>query len=266
MTRPEGFEQLAFGPHWYTDIYPEIGPGTPPRDFTVEEIRFRDYVPGIQDAINPSTFSLGYPPTVVGEFGTYYNFGGIEKAMAQDYEVSSVILDNYFEAYESMFLHHILWCYSSENTKAVGEGWNNEDFSLLGPDGQPRSALAYSRPYPRCLSGKPVSLHFYSDYHYYDPDPYVPVPRHDFEVTFKTHQTEAPSEIFVPRIQYPEGFYVYPSDGHCTYDPDRYILYYYPHKTDPGTVHSLRLRPPYSDYGDRDWKYFFNDGLVITNP
>jgi len=266
MTRPEGVSQMTYAPHWYTDIYPELGMNMPPRDFTVEEKQFRDYLPGIEEAILPSTFSLGKPPTVVGEFGTYYNFGGIRKAMAQDYVVSSVVLDRYFEAYESLLLHHMLWCYSPENLAAVGEGWNNEDFSLLGPDGRPRSALAYSRPFPRYLSGKPVSLRFYSDYHYYDPDPYEPIPRREFEVAFKTRETAAPTEIFVPPVQYPEGFYVYLSDGHCYYDPDRFILYYYPEKRDPHTVHNLRMRPPYPNYGDRDWQYFFRDSLVITNP
>lgn len=266
MLRPEGFHQMAYAPHYYTDIYPEIGMNKNPRVFTVEEKFFRDYTSEIQKAIEPSTFSLGNPPTVIGEFGTYFNFGGIETSMAQDYEVSSVVLDRYFESFEKMFLHHIQWCYSPENTMENGEGWNKEDFSLLGPDRKPRSALAYSRPYPRFLSGKPVSMHFYSDFHYYDPDAYIPDPRREFEVTFKTRETDAPSEIFVPPIQYPDGFYVYLSDGHCYYDPDRFILYYYPHKLDPGTLHNLRIRPPYPDYGDRDWKYFFRGKEVITNP
>jgi hypothetical protein len=257
---------MAFGPHYYTDIYPQLGMNQPPRDFTVEEKRFRDYVPAIKGAVESSTFSLGNPPTVVGEFGTYYNFGGIEKAMAQDYAVSSVVLDRYFEAYESMLLHHIMWCYSPENSAAVGEGWNNEDFSMLGPDQKPRSAQAYSRPFARYLSGKPVSTHFYSDFHYYDPDPYQHIPYHEFVVTFKTRETTAPTEIFVPPLQYPDGFYVYISDGHCDYDPARHILYFYPRRTDPNTIHSLRLRPPYDDDGDRDWNYFFHDGLILTNP
>jgi len=238
----------------------------PPREFTVEEKLFRDYVPGIETAIESSTFSLGNPPTVVGEFGTYYNLGGIEKYIEQNYVVSSVVLDRYFEAYEEMLLHHIQWCYSPENNKADGEGWNKEDFSLLGPDQKPRSALAYSRPFPRYLSGKPISMHFYSDFHYYDPDQYIPDPWREFQVTFQTKETEAPTEIFVPPIQYPDGFYVYISDGHCTYDPKRYVLYYYPTKLEPHARHSLRMRPPYQDYGDRDWNYFFHDDVVLVNP
>jgi len=265
MLRPEGIEQIAYGPHWYTDIYPEIGENMPPREFTVEEKMFRDYRPGIEMAIESSTFSLGNPPTVMGEFGTYYNFGGIEKSIEQDYVVSSVVLDRYFETYEEMLLHHIQWCYSPENTKENGEGWNKEDFSLLGPDHQPRSARAYSRPYPRYLSGKPVSMHFYSDFHYYDPDQSIPDPRREFEVTFKTRETDAPTEIFIPPVQYPDGFYVYLSDGHCYYDPNRFILYYYPHELEPYTMHNLRIRPPYPDYGDRDWDYFFHGNVVITN-
>jgi len=267
MRRPEGIDQIAYAPHWYTDIYPDIGENTPPRDFTVEEKFFRDYRHGIEKAIESSTFSLGNPPTVMGEFGTYFNFGGIEKSMEQDYEVSSVVLDRYFETYEEILLHHIQWCYSPENTVENGEGWNKEDFSLLGPDHRPRSALAYSRPYARYLSGKPVSTRFYSDFHYYDPDPYVPTPVREFRVTFKTQETDNPTEIFVPPVQYPDGFYVYISDGRCDYDAQRFILYYYPKLRDPHTIHSLRIRPPYADYGDRDWNYFFKgDRRIINEP
>jgi len=265
MRRPAGIRQIAYAPHWYTDIYPDFGENQPPRDFTVEEKFFRDYTDHIETAIESSKFSLGYPPTVMGEFGTYFNFGGIEKSMAQDYVVSSVVLDRYFEAYENIQLHHIQWCYSPENTLLNGEGWNKEDFSLLGPDHRARSELAYSRPYPRYLSGKPVSMRFYSDFHYYDPDPYVPTPVREFEVVFKTQETDQPSEIFVPPVQYPDGFYVYISDGRCDYDHERFILYYYPMRRDPHTLHSLRIRPPYADYGDRDWNYFFQGDRVITN-
>ena len=266
MLRPEGIEQIAYAPHWYTDIYPEIGENMPPRDFTVEEKFFRDYTDGIETAIESSTFSLGNPPTVLGEFGTYFNFGGIEKSIEQNYVVSSVVLDRYYEVYEEKMLHRIQWCYSPENTKENGEGWNKEDFSVLGPDQRPRSALAYSRPYPRFLSGKPVAMHFYSDFHYYDPDLYIPDPYHEFEVSFRSHETTKPTEIFVPPVQYPDGFFVYISDGYCHYDPQRFILYYYPVLREVGAVHSLRLRPPYPNAGDRDWRYFFHGDRVLTNP
>ena len=267
MLRPPSLPQIAYAPHWYTDIYPDFGENQPPREFTVEEKFFRDYRPGIEKAIHGSTFSLGNPPTVVGEFGTYFNFGGIEQSMAQDYEISSVVLDRYYEAFEEMLLHRIQWCYSPQNTTENGEGWNKEDFSILGPDREPRSALAYSRPYPRYLSGKPVSMRFHSDFHYYDPDPYVPDPRREFEVVYKTKETESPTEIFVPPVQYPDGFFVYISDGHCVYDPRRFILYHYPERREPDTLHTLRMRPPYANYGDSDWNYFFDgDRMIRRKP
>lgn len=265
MRRPEKVDQVIFAPHFYTDIYPFLGYNQPPREFTVEEIRYRSYKGGIRTAIEPATFSLGNIPTVMGEFGTYFNFNGIENAIASNYEVSANILDNYYEDYEDLFLSHILWCYSPENTKEDGEGWNKEDFSVLGPDRMPRAEKAYSRPYPRFLSGKPIGMHFYSDYHYYDPDPYVADPVREFELSFKTHETQEPTEIFVPPVQYPDGFYVYISDGYCHYDHANHVLYYHPTTTEPNTVHTVKMRPPYADYGDHDWNYFFKGTEVLTN-
>ncbi len=265
MRRPENVNQVIFAPHFYTDIYPFLGYNQPPRSFTVDEIQYRSYKSGIRAAIAPSTFSLGNVPVVMGEFGTYFNFNGIENAIANNYEVSAHILDNYFEDYEDLFLSHMLWCYSPENTKEDGEGWNKEDFSVLGPDRRPRAERAYSRPYPRCMSGKPVSLRFYSDYHYYDTDPYVPDPVREFEVVFKTRETDEPTEIFIPPVQYPDGFYVYISDGYCHYDHQHHLLYFYPTVKEPNTLHTLRIRPPYQRYGDRTWNYFFKGTEVLTN-
>ena len=258
MIRPEGLKQIVYAPHYYTDIYPMFGSNQPPREFTVEEKRFRDYTEGIEGAIDPSTYALGNPPTVMGEFGTYYNFGGIEQSIAQDYAVSSAILDVYFETYERMLLHHMLWCYSPENTKANGEKWNKEDFSLLGPDQKPRSYTAYSRVYPRFTSGRIKHFHYNSPHHYYDPRPGQPDPYLEFVLEMEAKETDAPTEIFVPPLLFTEGFYVYLSDGQCAFDNETHTLYWFPSRDAPDAVHTIRIRPPYDDYGDNDWTYYIN--------
>ncbi|HDH97032.1 MAG TPA: hypothetical protein ENF73_04830 [Proteobacteria bacterium] len=265
MLRPEGIDQVAYAPHYYADVYPFLGVDPPPRDFTAEEVRYRDYTDAIKMVMDTAAFSLGNIPVLLGEFGTYFNFGGIEKAMAQDYIVSTEIMDNYYEALESLMLSHTVWNYSPENTAHSGEGWNEEDFSILGPDREYRAERAFMRPYVRFASGRPIQMHFYSDLHYYDPVPDRPIPYHEYYLEMDALETDAPTEIFVPPLQYPDGFYVYVSDGRCAYDSDNFILYWYPDDDDPQARHHIRLRPPYDDYGDSEWDYFFDGDLMRVN-
>jgi len=263
MLAPEGIEQVVFAPHYYPDIYPYAGFNQPPREFTVDEIRFDDYTSDIQGVISDASFSLSNPPTLLGEFGSYFNYGGIETSIEQNYVVSSNILDNYYEDLDQMMLNNTIWCYSPENTKENGENWNKEDFSVLGPDHKPRSVEAYSRVYPRFASGRPKAWHYYSPFHYYTPKPGEPLPYLEFELEIGSKESDAPTEIFIPPFVFKDGFYVYISDGYCYFKNEIHVLYWFPQDDDPGDTHDIRIRPPYSDYGDNDWDYFFKGDQVI---
>ncbi len=268
MTRPEGVDHLVYAPHYYADVYPFLGINAVSRDFSVEEVQHRDYQPFLEKVKAIADFSLGKAPVVFGEFGTYFNFGGIDKSHAAHYVVSSHILDNYFEAFERMFQSQMLWCYTPDNDKHYGDKWNKEDFSIQGFDGQMRSADAWSRPYPRALAGKPVSTHFYSRLHFFDPTSGVVDPEREFEVIYERKETETPTEIVIPAVQYPDGpnggFYVWLSDGHAFFDATTRILYHYPADDAPGTTHFVRVRPPLAGDDSDGWRYFFKDGQVIT--
>ena len=83
-----------------------------------------------------------------------------------------------------MFAGCMVWCYSADNDYVLGDEWNHEDFSILDFNQQPRGQMAFGRPHARALAGKPISTHFYSDYHYFDPDKgEIPVV-HEFEVHY----------------------------------------------------------------------------------
>ena len=279
MEHPRGPElknRVVWAPHWYPDIYPTPGFNAEPRQFTAEQVRYRNYEPKIREAMGLAKYSLGNIPTVFGEFGTYFNYNNTytrddntgklklnNKSKADGYIVSSHIFNNYFEAMERVFASRILWCYSSENTETHGDLWNREDFSVLGPDRKPRSELAWSRPYARALAGKPVSTHFHSDFHYFDPAKGTANPKREFVVRYASKETSAPTEIFVPKVQYGEGFYVWVSDGFCHYDNRTNILYHYPSKDEPGAEHWVKLRPPISGKEDAGWKYFFKGDQMV---
>jgi len=281
MTHPRGDDRrgrVVFAPHWYPDIYPLPGFNVAPRSFTSDQVRHRDYQPQLEAARGLASYSLGNIPVVFGEFGTYFNYNNtlvreqgkpelklVNRAREEGYVVSAQFLDNYYEAFESMFQSRMLWCYSTENDERVGDGWNREDFSVLGPDREPRAASSWSRPHARSLAGKPISTRFISDLHYFDPDKGIQLPRREFEVRYGSKETAAPSELVVPwRVQYPEGFYVWLSDGRCAWDGASSTLYHYPALDDPGVEHWVRLRPPLAGQENDGWRYFIRGEQVLV--
>jgi len=267
MTRPEGIAHVVYAPHWYPDIYPFPGFNMPPRDFTPEEVRFRDYLPSIKNVIAKSTHSLGNIPVVLGEFGTYFDYGGIKNARSNGYMVAKEILDNNFEALEMLFLSRIIWGWSYEVTDERGDGWNGEHISVI-ENGKPRGETAYSRPYAGFISGKPVHMHFYSPHHYFDAEKGIVNPEREFELWFGSKESDAPTEIFIPyEVHYPEGFYVWITDGYVVYDHPNRKLYYYPTADEPGHIHRIRIRPPLRQKENTGWAYFFRENTMVTgNP
>lgn len=263
MTRPD-LPQVVYAPHIYTDIYPFIGFNQKPREFTVEEVRHRDYVPEMQKITAIVEHSLGNVPVVFGEFGTYFNFGGVDASIANDYAVSSHILDNYYEAFEALFQSQMLWCYSPDNVKDYGDRWNKEDFSVQDFEQRWRSETAWSRPYAKALAGKPLETHFLSPHHYFDPDKGVVDPEREFFVRYASKETDAPTEIFVPDVHYPDGFYVWLSDGRAFFDPETRTLSHYPSEDDPGAEHWVRILPPLEGNQNLGWSYFFRGDHVVT--
>jgi len=256
-------------------------------------VKFREYDDGIEGTFHIVDWNLEKIPAVLGEFGTYYNFGGIEKSHAADYEVSSQILDNYYESLERLGRHRILWCYTPDNDPRYGDWWNKEDFSIWqgwadadlsidrdiglaepvvtsttksAADGRFRCAQAWSRPYARFLAGKPVSIHFYSPFHYFDPDKGEVPPEREFEVVYEAKETGTPTEVFVPEVQYPDdqGFYVWLSDGFAQWDRSSRTLYHYPTNDAPGARHWVRILPPLDRRPATGWNYFILGDQVVS--
>jgi hypothetical protein len=92
-----------------------------------------------------------------------------------------------------------------------------------------RALEAAVRPYPCRVAGEPLSLAF-------------DLKSKTFEFTFRhAGEVEAPTELFVPELQYPRGYTVEVSDG--TFEAGRApqtLLYRHTRERE---VHSLRLRP-----------------------
>ncbi len=170
-----------------------------PREFTDEVYRYREYSEKLQSYRDEAQDWYSNIPTVFGEFGTYWNFNGIEQSVEDNYIVSTEILDNYYEAYEDLMLSNMVWCYTADNDYTYGDWWNHEDFSIIDPAGRPRGETAYSRPVATAISGKPTHMHFYSDHHYYDPDKGEVDPFHEFELRFASRGNPRTDDAFRPR-------------------------------------------------------------------
>ncbi|MEC9072842.1 MAG: hypothetical protein VX938_10700, partial [Myxococcota bacterium] len=78
-----------------------------------------------------------------------------------------------------------------------------------------------------------------------------------------TRESDAPTVIFVPDLQYPDGFYVWISDGSAYMDADRQLLYWYPSRDEPGWIHHLQIEPLLADKEALGWSYFFQGGQGV---
>ena len=259
LTRPQGPSQIVFAPHWYPDIYPFPGIFSTPREFNPDEWLYRDFKEPLHHYLDHAPNWLGNAPVIFGEFGTYFNFQGDE-----DNHISSHVLNSYYEAFEALNVGSMLWCFSAENDAEYGEHWNHEDFSIIGPDQKPRGVFSYVRPYARATSGKQIRQSFHSPYHYWDPVEGEHPTHGEYVLEMETAETDAATEIFVPDLQYPDGYYVWLSDGAAYLDAAHQLLLWYPSTRAAGGHHWLKIAPVRDDIEAQGWSYLFQDGMVVT--
>ena len=98
----------------------------------------------------------------------------------------------------------------------------------------------------------------------YDPEKGIPDPRREFELVFSSKETDAPTIIYVPNAQYPDGFHVWLSDGWVAWDQADQVMYYYPTNDLPEAEHKVIIRPPFEEWTTEGWKYFVKGGQVIS--
>ena len=128
----------------------------------------------------------------------------------------------YYNALDANLLHSTQWNYTADNNNEWGDLWNLEDLSIFSPDQQlnpndinsgGRAIEGFCRPHFVHCSGIPLKMEFnYKEktfYFEFDGDPTISVP----------------TIIFVPKIQYPEGFEVKISEGEFRIDEDKQIIF-----------------------------------------
>jgi hypothetical protein len=153
-------------------------------------------------------------PTLLGEFGIPFDMGGAKAYRTHDYSLQEKALAANYDAVDASLVDSTIWNYTASNRNGRGDSWNTEDLSIFCRDdleagrtetGNPadaggRGIKGFSRPYALATAGEIVSMRF-------------DLGKGVFEFSYRPDPSiAAPTEIFVPEIQYPEGF-IYKVEG-----------------------------------------------------
>ncbi|HPH96569.1 MAG TPA: cellulase family glycosylhydrolase [Anaerolineaceae bacterium] len=180
---------------------------------------------------------MGNIPTLIGEFGIPFDLEHKRAYRTGNFSQQEHALDTTYRALEANLLSGTLWNYTADNTNERGDKWNDEDLSLFSRDQQKnpadinsggRALAAAVRPYPRATAGEPLRMAFYMASGLFEFEF-----RHDPAIS-------APTELFLPKLQYPRGVKVEISDGSASYDPETQLLTY--QHTSERPTHRIRVR------------------------
>jgi hypothetical protein len=164
-----------------------------------------------------------HAPVLIGEFGIPFDLNKKEAYKSGDFEQHVKAMDATFQALEANLLHATLWNYTADNDNQWGDQWNDEDLSIFSRDQQfepdnihsgGRALQAVVRPYAVCTAGEPLRMKF-------------DIKRRAFEFEFRHDvNVSAPTEIFLPSYQYPDGYRVRMTDGDYEMDQENQLLIY----------------------------------------
>jgi len=232
--------------HWYDFItlFMKNFVGWMTIDFFTQKLIFgpqkvrQSFVDQIAQIIKTSERQMNNVPTLIGEVGIPFDMKDKQAYRTGDFSLQVKVLDATMRALETNMVSSTLWNYTADNTNARGDQWNDEDLSIFSRDQQTgsgdvhdggRALEAAVRPYARKVTGEPLRMSF-------------DVKRKLFEFEFRhAAAVEAPTEIFVPNYQYPNGYTVEVTGGTCEISKKNQTLTYHP-TSGPG-IHTIRVRP-----------------------
>jgi hypothetical protein len=165
--------------------------------------------------LRPAEAFPGGAPSLLGEFGVPFDLdhGAAYAAWAAGergpapWSSHIEALTLMYDALDALLLHSAQWNYtaSNRNDAMIGDQWNQEDLSIFSrdqqddptdPDSGGRAVDGFCRPYLQRTQGRLLQMAFHREQRCFtavyacDPD------------------VAAPTEIYVPAVQYPRGFVV----------------------------------------------------------
>ncbi|KAF1331728.1 Glycosyl hydrolase, partial [Globisporangium splendens] len=201
-------------------------------------------------------------PCLIGETGIPYNLNSAKAYRTGDFSAQRDALNHTISCLEANLLSFTLWCYEASNCNKYGDQWNLEDLSLVSLDRQQpkvrdsdnndevygkyeeapeedddtsaRTVLAFARPHATKIAGIPSKSIFRLNHARY-------VLEYASDVGKLSEHVVAPTEIFVPHVQYPRGYDIEVSDGKYdvqVHDGWDTVLY---HHDEKHTKHTLVL-------------------------
>lgn len=157
----------------------------------------------------------GGAPTLLGEFGTPFNINNAEayhrwaqgERHPEIWYAQTTALELMYNAIDRLLLSSTQWNYTvgNSNNPMIGDGWNQEDLSIWSADqvenpenldSGGRAITGFCRPYVRAAQGLLLSQRYRQS-------------EGVFEAIVEVDpRVKAPTEIYVPPSQFPEGFEV----------------------------------------------------------
>jgi len=177
-------------------------------------------------------------PTLIGEVGIPFDMGQKRAYRTGDFSGQTRAMDANLCALEANLLSYTLWNYTADNSNDRGDQWNDEDLSIYSSDQRRdpsdihsggRALAAVVRPYACKVAGEPLRMSFDRR-----------ARRFEFEFRHDP-QVQAPTEVFVPGYQYPDGCAVEVSDGTYELDQANQLLLY--RCGAEREVHCVRITP-----------------------
>jgi len=243
-------EGLVWAPHWYDFIplitksfrsWVAVSKSFPPHlIFGISNI-VREYtkqLTGVSEcALSMGQEGLGVP-TIIGEFGIPYDLNEKIAYQTGDFSQQISALDTTMQAMDQALLSGTLWNYTPDNTNKRGDNWNDEDLSIFSLDQAKDLSCVYSggralaaivRPLLFRTAGTPITMKF-------------DLRTRVFVAEFAPDPTvAAPTIVFVPHYQYPDGYVVEAPGGSYKKDAVTQSLIY--SHTAEGGVARIRISP-----------------------
>lgn len=177
---------------------------------------------------------MGGVPSFVGEFGLPFDGGAPSRARGFANQAHG--LAAYYDALDANLLGGTIWNYTADNTRADGDGWNSEDFSVYcrghgdagaaGDDG--RAVAGFCRPYAIRVPGVPLAMRYEARRRRFTLSYRGnPLPQDDLAAR-GDRSAAGDVEVFIPRHLAGGGLRVRVSDGSWRHDPEGRRLFWTP--------------------------------------